>query len=184
MPGPGLSSELIVGIGRHTGKSHEGGREMKRLLALTLVILVLTAAPAFAVLRDLPGDVKERLHDLALEKYPGLQVTESWVQDFVALGRDVFNIKLEKDGESVLVHVDIPREVILGEAEFQKIVQAEADAQAENPIFSIMSAIDLSVEEDLVRPISKPKTNGGIWAAGGVAVLALSAGVVLFLKRR
>lgn len=157
---------------------------MKRLLALTLVILVLTAAPAFAVLRDLPGDVKERLHDLALEEYPGFQVTESWVQDFVALGRDVFNINLEKDGESVLVHVDIPREVILGEADFQKIVQAEADAQAENPIFSILSAIDLSVEEDLVTPISKPKTNGGIWATGGVAVLALSAGVVLFLKRR
>jgi hypothetical protein len=186
---PFFMNEPIARLRRPIVNWREGGKNMKRLLVLTAIILVLAVAPASAVLRILPEEVQNRLHGLALEEYPGYEVSESWVRDFVALGREVFNIVLVKDDQSVTVHVDVPREVILGEEEYQQLVQAEADAQAENPIFTILSgAEDLDVELDDAEPIEAApisNSNGAfIWAAGGLAVLAVVGGLALYLKRR
>lgn len=157
---------------------------MKRLLALTLVFLVLTAAPAFAVLRILPDEVQERLHGLALEEYPGYQVEESWVQDFVATGREVFNISLVKDDEKVLVQVDVAAEVVLSAQEMEAIIEAETEAQTENPVFTILQAPESAPATDLVLVGGEAETGKGLWIIGGVIGLALAGGTALYLKKK
>lgn len=157
---------------------------MKRLLVLALAILILTAAPAFAVLRILPQDVQDRLHGLALADHPGYQVSESWVQDFAATGREVFNIILIKGDEKVTVHVDVAAEAILSQEEMDGIIQAETEAQADNPIFTILSGNDLQHPELDSAQEDGGKNLTGLWiAAGGFLAFALAGGTVLYLKK-
>lgn len=155
---------------------------MKRLLALTLIMLVLTAVPAFAALKILPEDVQERLHNLALKEYPGYQVEESWVQEFVATGREVFRVVLAKDNEKVEAYIDVSAEAVLTEAEYEEIVAAEADAQEENPIFTTMGAEDTG---GLITDGAEETANKNVvpWLVGGLVVLALAGGAALYRKK-
>lgn len=155
---------------------------MKRLFILTLVILALAAAPAFAALKILPEDVQERLHTLALEEYPGHQVEESWVQEFPALGREVFRVVLVKGDEKAEAYIDVSAEAALTAAEFDEIVASEAAAQEDDPIFTTMGAEDTgSVIEDDAEAAEK---NMVPWLAGGLVALALAGGLALYMKRK
>lgn len=155
---------------------------MKRLLTLTLVILVLATAPAYAALKILPEDVQERLHNLALEAYPDYQVEESWVQEFPALGQEVFRVVLVKGAEKAEAYIDVSTETALTEAEFDEIVAAEAAAQEEEPIFTTLGAEDTgSVITDGAEAADK---NVVPWLVGGLVALALAGGIAFYMKKK
>ena len=156
---------------------------MKKIVALTLALMILAAAPAFAALRILPDDVQDRLHGLALDLYPGHEVSESWLQEFVATGPEVFVVILIKNhDEKVTVYVDAIDEVILSGDEFDAIVEAEVEAQIENPIYTTLG-IDTNDDEAAVTPIRDPGNNAP-WIAGGLVMLALAGGVALYIKKK
>lgn len=160
---------------------------MKRLVVLTLIAMLLMTAPAFAILRILPDEVQTRLHNLALEDYSGYQVTESWVQDFAATGREVFHVILMQGDNKVEVYVDVTSEAVLSAEDYNEIVAAESDAQAENPVYTILMESDTArVEDEKIVADSAESAGGkgGLWIAGGLVALALAGGAVLYLKKR
>lgn len=155
---------------------------MKKILILTLAVLVLAAAPAYAALKILPEEVQERLHNLALAQLPGYQVEESWVQEFPATGREVFRIILIKGTEKAEVFVDIAVETLLSEEGFAEIVAAEEGAQAVDPVFTTMNAEDTDL---LISPAPiREERDPASWLGGGLVALTFIGGIALYLKKR
>ena len=158
---------------------------MKRLLVLTAIILRWPSPQPLRRLADIARRGAESPAWLALEEYPGYGFGKLG-PGFCALGREVFNIVLVKDDQSVTVHVDVPREVILGEEEYQQLVQVGPMPRRRTPSLQSCPAprpdVELDDEPIEAAPISIPMGH----SSGRQAVWRywLVGGLALYLKRR
>lgn len=161
---------------------------MKKLIALTMLMVMALAVPAMAALKVLPEDLAGELELIACEHYAAeknvsldsVEVTEAWVRELFNIGREVYIVVL---GDKESVYVDVAEKIVLSEEEMEALIAEDLANEPEEPVFRTMAIGIEPGEGDEATATDNPEEKSNApYYIGGAVVAGLGLGA-LALRR-
>ena len=164
----------------HTSNTMKGAKTMKRILVLTLV-LVMLASPASALLRVLEPSVALELETIARNSIaterniPLAQVTavDPWLLDLRGLAIEIYVVPLVIGQEKITVNVRVSDKAILTEKEVEALKAKEV---AHTGLVTLVT--------DVALPEAAGVSTLTYALVSGLVALALGTSVIVLRKRR
>ena len=160
---------------------------MKKLIALTMLMVIALAVPAMASLKVLPEQLSSELENIAKEHYAAeknvsadsLTVSEAWVRELFNIEREIYIVVF---GEKESVYVDVAEKVVLSEQDMEDLIAEDLANEPEEPVFRTM-AIEVDAGDGEVNATdTNEKSNTGFYIG---AALVAGAGIgSMILKTR
>ncbi len=163
---------------------------MKKVLTLTLVLIIALAVPAMAALKMLPEALALELEEVARDhlaaerniSVDSITVSEAWVRELWNIEKDIYIVVLLVGDEKISIHIDVADKAALTDEEFEALVAEDLANEPEEPVFRTM-AIGIDTDDAEVGATdAKEQTSKLPYIIGAVAV-GLGAGA-LVLKGR
>ena len=160
---------------------------MKKLIALTMLMVIALAVPAMAALKVLPEELSSELENIAKEHYAAeknvsvdsLTVSEAWVRELFNIEREIYIVVF---GEKESVYVDVAEKVVLSEQDMEVLVAEDLANEPEEAVFRTM-AIEVDAGDGEVNATdASAKSNTGFYV-GAAFVAGIGIGT-MFLKAR
>ena len=163
---------------------------MKKILALTLALVVALALPAMAALKMLPEPLALELEGIAKEHLAAarnvsvdtLTVSEAWVRELWNVEKDIYIVVFDIDDTKVSVHVDVAEKAALSDEEFDALVAEDLANEPEEPVFRTM-AIGIDGDGEVNATATEKATSNTPYIIGGVALVGLGAGAFVLKGR-
>ena len=122
--------------------------KMKKILVLTLVLMMMFSATAFGALKVLPQELEAELTGIAIEgiatekgvDVSKIEVIEGWVQEFHNIGREIFNVVVIIDKEQkASIAVDVETKELINEEGVKTLLEENAAKEPDEPVFRTMN---------------------------------------------
>ena len=160
---------------------------MKKLIALTMLMVIALAVPAMAALKVLPEELSRELEQIAKEYYAAendvsadsLEVTEGWVRELFNIGREIYVVVI---GEKDSVYVDVAEKTALSEEDMEALVAEDLANEPDEPIFRTM-AIEVGAEDGEVNATENEEKSNTAYYVGAALFAGLGAGTLLMKSR-
>ena len=154
---------------------------MKRIGAMAVFLVLMMALPVSAALKMLPEAQAEELEGIAVE-YVALEegidaedlaVTEGWVRELRALGKDIYMVGLLHEDTKFMVAVDVDEQRVLTEEELEALIDEDDEKTSPNTAYTLgMPTVDLT--ESVAEEPANDLRTVSYWAGGAVILLGLS----------
>ena len=159
---------------------------MKKLIALTMLLVIALAVPAMAALKVLPEELSQELEQIAKEYYAAeknvsadsLEVTEGWVRELFNIDREIYVVVFDKES----VYVDVMDKVVFSEEEMEALIAEDLANEPDEPIFRTM-AIGIGAEDGEVNATEAEEKSNTVYYVGAALVAGLGAGTLLLKSR-
>lgn len=160
---------------------------MKKLIALTMLMVIALAVPAMAALKVLPEELSTELEQIAKEHYAAeknvsadsLKVTEGWVRELFNIDREIYVVVI---GEQESVYVDVAAKTVLSEEEMEALIAEDLANEPDEPIFRTM-AIEVGSEDGEVNATDAEEKSNTVYYVGAALVAGLGVGTALLKSR-
>ena len=163
---------------------------MKRVLAVSLLLVLVLAAPAAAALKMLPDAQVQELEGIALEYLASetgidvdeLEVSEGWVRELRALGLDIYMVVVLHDDDKFMVAIEVEEQLVLSDAELEALVADDIEKTPEDAVYTL-GGVDTTEEEGTDEEAGdRDLRTVAYWAAGAVILLGLGTVMVKVRK--
>ena len=164
--------------------------KMKKLLALTLLLVVAFAVPAMAALKMLPEELALELEGIAKEYWAAeknvsvdsLTVSEAWVRELFNIEKDVYIVGFGKED---FVYVDVAEKAVLTVEEIDALVAEDLANEPDEPVFRTMAiGIEAGDGDVHATEAEEEKSSNTAYYVGGALVIGLGAGALLLRGRK
>ncbi len=163
---------------------------MKRVLAVSLLLLLVLAAPAAAALKMLPDAQAQELEGLALEYLASetgidveeLEVSEGWVRELRALELDIYMVVILHDDDKFMVAVHVEEKLVLSDDELEALVAEDIEKTPEDAVYTLNMPVDTTEEGTDEEAGDRDLRTVAYWAAGAVILLGLGTAMVKVRK--
>lgn len=168
----------------------------KSVVFLVVCLLVLlTAAPALAMLKVLDPDLSSELREIAGEYLAGqegvaaeaITIEDGWVREFWNVGVDVYMVEAVvnkglADERKIQLPVRVDRKEVLSGAALLALEEEDRALAPAEPVFRVMAAEgNDAAAEELQQPSGSGST---VLYVSAAALAALLTGAALFIRRR
>ena len=160
---------------------------MKKVIALTMIMVIALALPAMAALKVLSEELSAELELIAKEHYAAenkvpvesLKVTEGWVRELFSLKQEVYVVVF---GEDKSVYVDVATKKVLSAKEMEDLIAQDLAKAPSEPIMRTMSlAVDTTEVE--VEDTANTTRSYTAYYVGAALLAGAGAGLVLLKSR-
>jgi len=165
---------------------------MKKILALTMVVLMVMATNAMAMLKILEPALATELEGLVREQIAAerkisidrVTIEEGWVLELHSLKLDLYVVRATVDGAKVETHVHVGDKRVLTQEAAAALIAENSKAASADPqvrITNFAATTDKALAE--VAPVNE--RNPWHIAAGGAGIIALlGVGAFAVLRKR
>jgi len=182
---------LFSGVASKNTKAKKGVIKMKKILVLTLVMLMVMATSAMAMLKvlepalasELEGLVREQLAKERNVSLDRVVIEEGWVLELHSIKTDLYVVIATVNGEKVETHVHVGDKRVLTKEETAALKAENEKAAPSEPVFRVMTAIE-TTDKQITESAPVAESRPWYLAAGGAGILAvLGAGAFVLLRR-
>lgn len=167
---------------------------MKKVIALTLLLVVALATPALGALKVLEASLASELEGLVRQQIARernievskVVVTEASVRELLNIKTDVYVVVTTVGNDKFESHVRVSDKYILSQKEFQGLLADNEKAAPAEPVFRTMSlgAPEAATDTAVITSAPEPAKSKLPYIAGGIgAILLMVTGAFVFRAR-
>lgn len=167
---------------------------MKKVIALTLLLIVALAVPALGALKVLEASLAAELEGLVRQQIAKernidvakVLVTEAWVRELHNIKTDVYIVITTVGNEKSESYIRVSDKYLLSEKEFQALVADDEKAAPSEPVFRTTSlgAPEAGTDTAVITSAPEQTKSKLPYIAGGIgALLLMGTGVFVFKAR-